>query len=81
MVFEWSDNDEVLVAPPPSMKVPPRNTRVEEQSMGGEEVPQQQAMGVPEQQARGAPERQAEEVPEQHERGAPKRRVEEIPEQ
>ena len=69
-MFEWSDDIEVLVAPPPSMKVPPRNTRVEEQSMGGEEVPQQQAMGVPEQQAKGAPERQAEEVPEQQARGA-----------
>ena len=54
---EWSDDDEVPVAPPPSTKVPPPSTRVEEQSMGGEEVPQKQAMEVPEQQARGAPER------------------------
>ena len=40
MMFEWPDDDEVLVAPPPSIKAPPRSTRVGEQSKGGEEVPQ-----------------------------------------
>ena len=45
---KWSDDDEVMVAPPPSTKAPPRSTRAEEKSMGGEEVPQQQATGVPE---------------------------------
>ena len=44
---EWSDDDEVPVAPPPSTKAPPHNTRVEEQPKGGEEVPEQQATGVP----------------------------------
>ena len=48
-MFEWSDDDEVPVAPPQSMKVPPRTARVEEQSRGGEGVPQQQVMGVPKQ--------------------------------
>lgn len=48
-MFEWSDNDEVLVAPSPSTEAPPRNTRVEEQSKGGEGVLELQAMGVPEQ--------------------------------
>ena len=38
---EWSDDNEVPVAPPPSTEVPPRNTRVEEQSKGGEGVPEQ----------------------------------------
>ena len=44
---EWSDDDEVPVAPPPSTKAPPRNTRLEEQLKGGEGVPEQQAIGVP----------------------------------
>ena len=39
-MFEWSDDDEVPVAPPPSTKAPARSTCVEEQSRGGEEVPQ-----------------------------------------
>ena len=39
-MFEWSDDDEVLVAPPPSTKAPSRSTRAEEQSRGGEGVPQ-----------------------------------------
>ena len=48
---EWSNDDEVPVAPPPSTEAPPSNTRMEEQSKGREGVPEQQAMGVPEQQA------------------------------
>ena len=40
VMSEWLDDDGALVAPPPSTEVPPRNTRVEEQSKGGEEVPQ-----------------------------------------
>jgi len=68
---EWSDDDEVPVAPPPSTIVPPRDTRVEGQSEGGEVVPEQQAMGVPMQQANGAPEQRA--------RGVLERQVEERP--
>ena len=44
---EWSDDDEVPVAPPLSTDVPPCNTLVEGQSEGGEGVPEQQAKGVP----------------------------------
>ena len=40
---EWSDDDGAPVAPPPSTEVPPRNTRAEVQSKGGEGVPEQQA--------------------------------------
>ena len=40
-MFKWSDDDEVLVAPPPSTKAPPRCTCVEGQSEVGEGVPQQ----------------------------------------
>ena len=46
-VFEWSDDDEVLVAPLPSMKAPPRNMCAEEQLREREEVPQQQVTGAP----------------------------------
>ena len=65
MVFEWSDDDEVSVAPPPSTEAPLHNMRVGVQSRRGEEVPEQQAMGVPTQQALGVPEQQARGVPEQ----------------
>ena len=44
---EWSNDDEVPVAPPPSTKAPPCNMRAEEQSKGGEGVSEQQATGVP----------------------------------
>jgi len=37
---EWSDDDEVPVAPPPSTKAPSHKTRAEEQSKGGEGVPE-----------------------------------------
>ena len=37
---EWSDDDGAPVAPPPSTKVPPHCTRVEEQLRGGEKIPQ-----------------------------------------
>ena len=69
-VFEWSDDNEILVAPPPSTEAPPRNTRAEVQSKRGEEVPEQRAREVPEQQATGVPEQQA--------MGAPKQQAEEI---
>jgi len=39
-VFNWFDDDEVLTAPPPSMKGPPCGTRVVDQSGRGEEVPE-----------------------------------------
>ena len=40
LMSKWLDDDEVPMAPPPSMKVPPRTTRVEEQLKEGEKVPQ-----------------------------------------
>ena len=39
-VFDWSDDDKVLTAPPPSTKEPPHSTRAEDQTRGGEEVPE-----------------------------------------
>ena len=56
IVFEWSDDDETLVAPPPNTKSPPRSTRMEEQAKKGEKVLEQRARGVPTQQATGVPE-------------------------
>ena len=44
---EWSDDDGALVAPPPSTKVPPRNTSVEVQLGGGEGALEQQAKERP----------------------------------
>ena len=65
-MFKWSDDDEVLVAPPPSTKAPPRNMRAAVELRRSEEVPEQRAMGVrvPKQQARGVLERQVERVSE-----------------
>ena len=63
-MFEWSDDDENLVAAPPSTEAPPCNTHVEEQLKGSEEVPEQRATGAFAQQATGVPEQQAKEVPE-----------------
>jgi len=48
-VFDWSDDDEVLTAPPPSMKEPPCNTRTGDQSGGGKEVRLPPMRIVPEQ--------------------------------
>lgn len=63
-MIEWSDDEEILVAPLSSMKAPPCSACIEDQSRGGEGVleqqaivaPMGQAMGVLEQQARGVPE-------------------------
>ena len=57
-VFDWSDDDKVSTAPPPSTKEPPRSTRAGDQSRGGEEVPKPQTREVLEQQARGVPTQQ-----------------------
>ena len=64
-MFEWSDDDEIPVAPPSSTEAPPRSTRVEEQAKRSEEVPEQWARGVPAQQATRVPEQQVTGVPEQ----------------
>ena len=63
-MLEWSDDDEISVAPPPNTKSPPRSTRMEEQAKKGEKVLEQRARGVPTQQATEAPEQQVEEGPE-----------------
>ena len=47
-MFEWSDDDGALVAPPPSTEVLPHNTHMKVQWKVGEGDPEQQAKGVPE---------------------------------
>ena len=59
-MIEWSDDDEDLVAPPPSTQAPPSSTHMEEQPRGSEEVPEHQATEVPAGQATGVPEQQVE---------------------
>ena len=63
-MIEWSDDNEDLVAPPPSVQTPSRSTRVEEQPRGSDEVPEQHATKIPTKQATGVPEQQAEVNPE-----------------
>ena len=53
VVFDWSDDDEVLANPPPSTKGPPHSPRAEEQTGVGEEVREAPTMRVPEQRAEG----------------------------
>ena len=58
-MFDWSDDNGALVAPHPSTKAPPCNTRAEERSNRGEGVPKQLAKGVLEQPAKEVFEQQA----------------------
>ena len=48
-VFDWSDDDEILMNPPPSTKGPPRNPHTEQQTRVGEEVREALIRRVPEQ--------------------------------
>ena len=50
-VFDWSDDDKVLTAPPPRMDKPPHSTRAGDQSGGGKEVREPPTSKVPEQRA------------------------------
>ena len=79
-MFEWSDDDEVPMAPPPSTKEPPRSMRVEDQSRGGEEVPESQTREVPEQRAREVPAQQTMGVPEQQAEANSEQQAERAPE-
>ena len=80
-VFDWSDDDEAPMDPPPSTKKPWRSTPMGNQSRGGEEVPEPQtkevpelrAMEVPAQETMGVPAGQATRVPEQQAERAPER--------
>ena len=52
-MFDWSDDDEILMDPPPSMKEPPCSPRAGEQPGVGEEVCEAPTRKVPEQRAEG----------------------------
>ena len=62
-MFDWSDNDEVLMAPSPSTTEPLRSMRVGDQSRGGEEGREPPTSGVPEQRVVEIPVQQTTEVP------------------
>ena len=79
-MFDWSDDDEVLRDPPPSMKEPPCSTRVEDQSRGGKEVPEPQMREVLEQRAREVPAQQTTGVPAGQVTGVPEQQAEANPE-
>ena len=88
-MFDWFDDDEVLMDPPPSTKEPPCSTPTGNQSRGGEEVPKSHMREVPEQHTRevpahqtmGVPTGQAMGVPEQQAEANPEQQVERAPEQ
>ena len=63
-MIEWSDDDEDIVAPPPSVQTPSRITHMEEQPRGNEEVPEQQTTEMPAERATGVPEQWTEINPE-----------------
>ena len=72
-MFDWSDDDEILMNPLPSMKEPPHNPRAEQQTGVGEEVceaptrrvPEHRAEGIATQQTSESPAERATEIPEQ----------------
>ena len=87
-VFDWSNDDKVPMAPPPSTKEPSRSTHAGDQSRGDDEVPEPQTREVPEQRARevptqqmtGVPAWQAMRVPEQQAEANPEQQAERAPE-
>ena len=62
-MFDWSDDDEVLTAPPPSTVEPPRSMHAGDQSRGGEEEREPSMSGVLEQRVEKIPTQQTTEVP------------------
>ena len=65
-MFDWSDDDEVPSAPPPSTEKPrPEHLAKGISAQQTMEVPTGQAMEVPEQQVEVNPEQQVGKVPEQ----------------
>ena len=63
VVFDWSDDDEILMNPLPSTKEPPRNPRAEQQTRVGEEVREAPTRRVPEHRAEGIAMQQSSEIP------------------
>ena len=80
-MLDWSDDDEVPMAPPPGTKGPPHSMRAGDQSRGGEEVPEPQMREVPEQQAGEVPTPQTTGVPAGHATEVPEQQAEANPEQ
>ena len=62
-MFDWSDDDEVLTAPPLSTTEPPRSMRTGDQSRENEESREPPTSGVPKQRVEEIPIQQTTEVP------------------
>ena len=75
-MFDWSDDDKVPMAPPPSTKEPPHSTCMGDQSRGGDEVPEPQTREVLEQRARGVPAQQMTGIPAGQATGVPEQQAE-----
>ena len=62
-MFDWSDDDEILMNPPPSTKGPPRNPCAEDKTGVGEEVHEAPTRRVLEQRVEGIAAQQTSEIP------------------
>ena len=62
-MFDWSDDNEVVMAPPSSTTELPRSMRTGNQSGGGDEGREPPTSGVPEQRVEEIPTQQTTEVP------------------
>jgi len=63
MVFDWSDDDEILMNPPSSPKGPPLYPRTEQQTSVGEEILEAPIRRVPEHRVEGIAAQQTSEIP------------------
>ena len=79
-MFDWSDDDEILVADLLSTKEPPHSIGAEDRSRGDKEIPEQRMREIPTQQTMEALVLQTAGVPEQQGEVNPERRAERIPE-
>ena len=78
-MFDWSDDDEILVAGLPSTKEPPHSAGVEDRSRGDKEIPKQRTREIPAQRTMEAPIVQMTRVPEQQGEVNPEHHAERIP--
>ena len=78
-MFDWSNDDEVLMAPPPSTMEPPRSMSVGDQSRGNEESHEPPTSGVPEQWVEEIPVQQTTEVPSERTTAVPEQPTEADP--
>ena len=78
-MFDWSDDDEVLTAPPLSTTEPPRSVRARDQSRGGEESHEPLTCGIPEQRVEDVTVQRTTEVPSERTTAVPEQPTEADP--